>query len=125
MKFFGKYDFVVLSVIIFSMFFLLIVRIPSRDSLKKIAVEINGKESYIFDKNGIYEIKNNGKKLMTIEILDHKVRVLRSTCPDKLCVKSGWLKNSNAAIVCVPNRIVIHYKKFPDFKRSGIDAYTW
>jgi hypothetical protein len=127
MKFLGKYDPYILISLTAVMFLLLILQTSSNNIHGKIIVEIEGKDSYIFEKDGVYPIKDRkGNYLMTIEISKEKVRVrvIDSTCPDKLCVKSGWLESANSAIVCVPNKIVIHYGTTPDFKQS-IDVYTW
>lgn len=43
-----------------------------------------------------------------IEILDGKIRVKESDCPDNTCVKMGWL-DSGAPIVCLPHRLVIRF----------------
>lgn len=42
-----------------------------------------------------------------IEIAGGKIRFLSSDCPDRLCVKSGWLDRSGDIAACVPNRVVI------------------
>jgi len=33
-----------------------------------------------------------------------------SACPDKLCVRSGWISRPKESIVCLPNRVVIEIK---------------
>ena len=43
----------------------------------------------------------------TVEIKDGKIRVKSADCPDKTCVKSGWLKSSAMPVVCLPHRLVI------------------
>ncbi|MBI5195991.1 MAG: NusG domain II-containing protein [Nitrospirae bacterium] len=40
-----------------------------------------------------------------IEIKNRKVRMKESPCPNKLCVRQGWIESG--AIVCVPNRVVV------------------
>ncbi len=44
---------------------------------------------------------------LTVEIKNGKVRVINSTCNDKLCIKEGWISRSGESIVCLPNRISI------------------
>ena len=44
---------------------------------------------------------------MVIEIKSGKIRVVHSDCPQKICIKTGWIKNSGQIIACVPNRVVI------------------
>lgn len=74
-------------------------------------------------KSKIVEISFNGKKFqyslylnkeiilkngnIIIEITDNRVRVKKSDCPDKLCVKKGWIKNPGEFIICMPNKLVI------------------
>ncbi len=44
---------------------------------------------------------------ITVEIGKNKIRIKDSTCPDKLCVKQGWLSRPNQLSVCLPNRVYI------------------
>jgi len=36
-----------------------------------------------------------------------KVRVKESSCPNKICVKTGWIKRSGEIIVCAPNEVTV------------------
>ena len=58
-----------------------------------------------------------GESYNLIEIKDGQIRVQEAGCKDNTCVKMGWL-NSSAAIVCLPNHLVI---KFSDVN-GEIDA---
>lgn len=63
-----------------------------------------------------FDVEYSGSK-NTIEIKDGRIRVKDADCPDKVCVKTGWLSSSAIPIVCLPNHLVI------EFKDSGkIDA---
>ncbi len=42
-----------------------------------------------------------------IESANGKVRVSESSCPLKICVRTGWIKNAGEAIICVPNSMII------------------
>ncbi|MEE8397652.1 MAG: NusG domain II-containing protein [Desulfobacterales bacterium] len=44
---------------------------------------------------------------MEIEVLDGKVRVVKSDCPRQICVNMGWIQHPGDTIVCVPNRVLI------------------
>lgn len=44
---------------------------------------------------------------MSLEVRDGRVRVLESTCPHQVCVKTGWIDRPGQVIVCVPARMVI------------------
>lgn len=45
----------------------------------------------------------------TVEIRDHRIRVRDADCPDRTCVKMGWLKSGSMPIVCLPHRLVIEF----------------
>jgi hypothetical protein len=45
-----------------------------------------------------------------LEISDGRVRMIDSACPDKLCVKTGWISSPGESIVCLPNRVVIEIR---------------
>ena len=38
---------------------------------------------------------------------DGRVRFLSSDCPDKVCVKTGWISLPGSCAVCLPNRTLI------------------
>ena len=53
---------------------------------------------------------------MQIQINNKKVRVIHSDCPEKICIKSGWINKTGELIVCVPNKVVISiYGKGNDY----------
>ena len=74
------------------------------------------------------EITSNGKLLKTVDlridqtftvttekgginvvtVQDGKIAVTEATCPDHYCMKRGFC-DSGADIVCLPNRLVIHF----------------
>jgi hypothetical protein len=41
------------------------------------------------------------------EIRDGKVRMKDSACPNKLCVKMGWISQEGQVVCCIPNRVVL------------------
>jgi hypothetical protein len=36
-----------------------------------------------------------------------RIRFLKSDCPNKICVKTGWLTKAGDKAVCVPSKVVI------------------
>lgn len=42
-----------------------------------------------------------------ISIKQGGVRVLKSNCPKKLCVKQGFIQYANQSLVCLPHKVVI------------------
>jgi hypothetical protein len=75
-------------------------------------------ESLIIPK--ILEIEGYlGKSI--IEIKDNKIRFLKSSCREKICIRRGWLKYSNDFTACLPNRISIHIKSY----KNDFDAIAF
>lgn len=44
---------------------------------------------------------------VVIEITDKGARFIESDCPNKICIKSGWVTKCGGTAVCVPNRIAL------------------
>ncbi|MCF6096588.1 NusG domain II-containing protein [Thermovorax subterraneus] len=74
-------------------------------------IEINGKE---YQK---ISLGKDGPKMqlkvagfigdVVLEIDRDKVRVVASDCPDKDCVRQGWVSKPGQTLVCLPNRVVV------------------
>jgi len=42
-----------------------------------------------------------------VEVKDGKVRILRSHCKGKVCIKSGYIQYADRMAVCLPNKVVV------------------
>lgn len=58
------------------------------------------------DEDVEFTIKD-GKLENKIKIHDNGVEVVESNCPDKVCVKTGFINKPSQSIVCIPNKINI------------------
>lgn len=47
---------------------------------------------------------------VTIQVKDHTIGIIDSTCPDKLCVHAGFLSKQNQSAICLPNRVAIRLR---------------
>jgi len=56
-----------------------------------------------------------------IEVQQGKIRFLKSDCPDKLCVESGWLESNGATSACLPEKVVISVTG----EKSDFDVITY
>lgn len=43
----------------------------------------------------------------TVLVEEGKIRFLTSDCPDKICVKTGWLDAAGETAACLPGKILI------------------
>ena len=48
-----------------------------------------------------------------IEIRGGSARVISSPCPDKICVRMGWLSRVGEYAACLPNRVVMTVETSP------------
>ncbi len=87
--------------------------------------------AYIYQGNKLYEIVslrqpekkdlNIGKARITIEVKSGAIRVVESNCPNKLCVRTGWISQPGQTIICALNRVVIEVQG----KKGRYDAETY
>ncbi|MGB9856637.1 MAG: NusG domain II-containing protein [Dictyoglomaceae bacterium] len=102
-------------VIIFSIFLLgifLWVLQQSGSSPLYLIAEVNNKEVLRIDLRNIKtrkEFSVDGILGKSYFEYDPKkgVRMVSSPCPDKLCIKQGWINKIGESIVCLPNRVVL------------------
>ena len=81
---------------------------------EKAVLEIEGKvaaEFFLSDYKKTEEIDLtayglNGK----IEINSTGVRFIEMDCPDKICVKTSWIKDKQSIAVCMPNKASLFLK---------------
>ena len=45
--------------------------------------------------------------LAIVEIKGKRIRMLEAPCPDKICIKQGWIHKAGDTIICIPNQIYI------------------
>jgi hypothetical protein len=120
-----KLDIVLISlVLLFSIFSILWVsadqiRQPMQHQVAVIYQENVKLKEVNIDKDLIFSILD-GK--MDIKVENGKVRVLDSDCPQKICVKMGWIQNNGQTIVCVPNHILI---RIESNESQSIDAISY
>lgn len=49
--------------------------------------------------------KDGGENTVTVE--RGRIRVSEADCPDRICVRTGWISDGVTPIVCLPNRLSI------------------
>lgn len=48
-----------------------------------------------------------------VEVKNNQVRIISSGCPDKICIKTGWISYRYEFILCAPNQVSIRIRFFP------------
>ncbi len=64
-------------------------------------------------------ISISGLHKATIVAEKNRICFLESDCPDKVCVKTGWLSHPGEIAVCLPNKIII---KLEQDKNQNVDG---
>lgn len=55
------------------------------------------------------ETENGGYNI--VEIKPEEIAVADASCPDHICVKQGFIRNSVLPITCLPNKLVIQLEE--------------
>lgn len=53
------------------------------------------------------EIEVKGEFISIIQIADGRIRFETTDCPNKDCVKTGWISEKGQLAVCLPNKVII------------------
>lgn len=114
---------IIIAVLIFAVGIagsIVVLNAPKKNT---VIIKSDGKIMYTLDlsrePDRTFEIKTDRGE-NTVEIKDGKIRVLSADCPDKTCVRMGWLESSAMPIVCLPHKLVIEFADADD----GVDAIT-
>ncbi len=63
---------------------------------------------------------------MLLQVANHHIRVLHSTCPNQVCVRQGAVQQAGEMLVCVPNRVVLLIRRASEakFTKTSGDSVT-
>lgn len=82
---------------------------PPSDSLIAVVTR-DGKRMAEIDLNKVQEpqyINFEDGIALTVEAENGRIRVLDADCPDKICVKYGWLTKPGDQAVCLPSKTIV------------------
>ncbi len=114
------------DILIIIFFLCLSLHLYKLDRTNNVKVEIrckNKKNFFELDKNRKFKVEC-GSGYLIVEIKNKKVRVVKSTCPNKICVKTGWISKKGETIACVPNNIIIKIVGNTEKKENKVDFIT-
>lgn len=86
-------------------------------------IEVNGKlyEELPLNKDTEVTVHIDKDKYDVIEVRNGKVHVKEANCPDKLCIKQGWISDAGENIICLPFKMVV---RIPG-KMKNVDQVTY
>ncbi|MCI8553959.1 MAG: NusG domain II-containing protein [Clostridiales bacterium] len=100
---------------------LLVTRYGSRPGAAAVVTTPEETFSLPLNVSQVCELKGRGGIPVVLEIGDGQIRFQSSSCPDRLCVNSGWLSHAGQSAACVPAGIAVRLIGAPD---DGVDAVT-
>lgn len=56
-------------------------------------------------KNSFFSV--DGKPDVVFEIRDGSIRFYESSCPDKVCIRTGFLNRNRQSAACLPNNMIL------------------
>lgn len=104
--FFKKSDLIITVVIIFVAVVFLLLSALEKQGSSNISAQIY-KDGTIIKTVSLSENQTIEIDSVRLQIKDKKIGFIESDCPDKLCVKTGYLENNDDICVCLPNKIYI------------------
>lgn len=76
---------------------------------KTASISVSGDTIYTLNLDETQRLEIQGENNITLEVEcgNGQIRVISSECPDKICVKKGFISMTNENIVCLPAKIII------------------
>lgn len=78
-------------------------------SASQVTISVDGQREATLDlsRDAEYTVSGYGGGVNHVVIQDGEVWVDEASCPDKLCVRQGRVRDSGQMIICLPNRVVV------------------
>lgn len=110
-KIIGKKD----IYIVFAIFLMGIIAVAAAFILKKTnmgktaVISVN---TQVIEKIDLETHENNRFTIENIEdvvfeVNNGKIRIIESDCPDKICIKTGYISSTGEKIVCLPKKLIV------------------
>ncbi|NMM61333.1 NusG domain II-containing protein [Clostridium sp. P21] len=115
----------IVTLIIISVISVFLYKQHIKGSHRIATIKQNGKIIKTIDLNAIKEnqeikITYDGNHYNIVEIVSDKIRIKDADCPDKICVKNGWISEPGQSSVCLPHKLIISIQG----KNSKFDQIT-
>lgn len=111
---------IIIALIIASVIFIPFLRSHQLDTVEIYKVD-DIIARYPLGEDRVFSVKGIDGTL-EVEIKDRRVRVHSSSCPQQICVDTGWISETYEQIVCAPNLVFIIVKA--DSEKEQIDVLT-
>lgn len=75
--------------------------------------------------SGIFTIEGEGGCVNEIEVRSGGIAVISADCPDRVCVRQGFVHDSRLPIICLPNRLVIQLRPASEEESEAPDIIAY
>lgn len=129
----GKADIVLAVVIILGAAALMVGQSLGRstDGGREVIIQVNNQEFRrvsLSQVSGVATVDvpaGDGHRAVVEVASDGRARIKESDCPDKVCVRTGWIANPGQVIVCLPNKIVVRVEGGPQDTGTSLDGIAY
>jgi len=81
--------------------------IPQKNSASVAVITCDsGQQELSLDSDTVIELNERGIALR-VQVVDGRVRVEWSECPDGICVAAGWLEHEGDTAICLPAGVIV------------------
>ncbi len=110
-------------VIIFSVCGLIYFTLNPAAKGSMVYIEVNGKlyETLSLDRDKTVTVHAAGDEFNVVEVKNGRARMIDANCPDRVCIKQGWINRAGESIICLPHRVVV---RVPG-EIKGVDQVTY
>lgn len=72
-----------------------------------------------------FAVRGENGCVNVIQIRSGSIGILSADCPDKLCVRQGFIRDSRLPLTCLPNRLVIRLRPVSESVCAAPDAISY
>ena len=105
----GRREAILVSVILFmALLIFLIGRLSFGTGTLRLEISVDGNtiKTFSLDADQEYLLRVDDDSFNRLVIRDGSAWISEASCPDKLCVHQGKIRNEGEMIVCLPNRMI-------------------
>ena len=99
---------IIVSLLIICIIWIVIIKYNAVNG-KTASISVNGDIIYTLNLDETQNLNIHGENniILEVECGNGQIKVVSSECPDKICVKKGFISMTNENIVCLPAKIII------------------
>ncbi|WAW14012.1 NusG domain II-containing protein [Peptostreptococcus equinus] len=100
--------------------FIIINKFINKDKGDRVEIYLKNKlyGTYSLDKEKKIYISDAGNKNV-LKIHDNGIEMIETNCPDKVCVKTGFISKPGQSIVCLPHKLNVKIVSDDESKKEN------